>query len=161
MTVSTIVRRHRALAALAGIALTATAVVAPAAVASAGPKAPVPVAVQALNVAAPAAVPVPGTWSLAFSWGCSGSYSTIPVVLNANGTWSGAGFTGLWTSLEGQFVLTFDNSETTYSGAITGRSVTGINTTFAGLSGCFYMLQAGALTASTVGSDGHNAAGGK
>ena len=134
--------RYRILAALAGLSLTAAAVVVPAAVVAASPKAVAPVVQQApVGVAALA---VPGSWTLAFDWGCDGSYSTIAVTLNASGTWSGGGFTGLWVSLAGQLVLTFDNSETTYSGNIASKSVTGINTTFAGLNGCFYLLQAGA-----------------
>lgn len=138
------ISRYRVLAALAGLVLTAAAVVVPAAVA-ASPKAAAPVVQQApVGVAALA---VPGSWTMAYDWGCDGSYGTIAVTLNANGTWSGGGFTGLWVSLAGQLALTFNNSETTYSGNIASKSVTGINTTFTGLNGCFYLLQAGAPTA--------------
>ena len=34
-------------------------------------------------------------------------------------------------------------SETTYSGNLASKSITGISTTFSGLTGSFYMLQAG------------------
>lgn len=89
---------------------------------------------------------IPGNWTLAFDWSCDGSYSTTPMVFNADGTWSNSTYTGLWVSVAGMLTLTFNNSETTYSGVVASRSVTGIQTTFAGLSGCFYMLQAGAPT---------------
>ena len=156
------ISRYRVLAALAGLGLTAAAVVVPAAVASAGPKAPAAAPVVQQAPVGVTALAVPGNWTLAYDWGCDGSYGTITVTLNANGTWSGGGFTGLWVSLAGQLALTFDNSETTYSGNIASMSVTGINTTFTGLNGCFYLLHAGAPTAlSAVRTESLSAAGTK
>lgn len=147
---------RRGVAALAGLGL-AAAVVSSVAVASAGAAAPVaaPVVQQG-----PSAAVVPGNWTLAFDWDCDGSYSTSALVFNANGTWSGAGFAGVWSSLAGQISFTFNGSETTYSGNIASRSVTGINTTFTGLNGCFYLLQAGVpLALGDAGAERYNAAG--
>lgn len=98
---------------------------------------------------APAAVAdaVPGAWTLAFDWSCDGSYSTTTFTANAGGTWSsGSGYTGLWVTVAGMLTFTFDNSETTYSGVLAAKSVTGIQSTFTGTNGCFYLLQSGAPT---------------
>jgi hypothetical protein len=43
-------------------------------------------------------------------------------------------------------MFTFNNGETTYAGNLASKSITGISTTFTGLKGCFYMLQAGVPT---------------
>ena len=103
---------------------------------------------------------VPGNWTLFFDWDCDGSYSTLAVVFNAGGTWSGGGFTGPWVSVAGMLTFTFNGSETTYSGNIASKSVTGIQTTFAGLNGCFYLLQAGVPAAASAAShDSRNAVG--
>jgi hypothetical protein len=68
------------------------------------------------------------------------------MTINANGTWSGGGYQGLWVQVAGMFMFTFNNSETTYAGTLASQSITGISTTFGGLNGCFYMLQAGVPT---------------
>ena len=41
----------------------------------------------------------------------------------------------------------FDNAKTTYAGNLADLSVTGIQSTFTGLAGCFYMLEQAAPTA--------------
>jgi len=69
------------------------------------------------------------------------------MTFNAGGTWSGAGgYTGLWVATAGMVMFTFNNSETTYAGNLASKSITGISTTFGGLNGCFYLLQAGVPT---------------
>lgn len=91
---------------------------------------------------------VPGNWTLFYDWDCDGSYSSTSMKVNADGTWTnGEGAKGLWVQVAGIFMFTFNNSETTYAGNLASRSITGIQTTFAGLTGCFYMLQSGVPTA--------------
>jgi len=90
---------------------------------------------------------VPGNWTLFYDWGCDGSYSKTTMTLNNNGTWTnGEGYAGKWVHIAGMLMFTFDNSDTTYAGNLASKSVTGIETTFAGLNGCFYMLQSGVPT---------------
>ena len=83
-----------------------------------------------------------------FDWNSDGSYSTTSMAVNAGGTFTtGDGGAGLWVQIAGMFMFTYNNSETTYSGNLASKSITGISTTFSGLNGSFYMLQAGAPTA--------------
>jgi hypothetical protein len=99
---------------------------------------------------------VPGNWTLFYDWGCDGSYSKTPMTVNSNGTWSnGEGASGPWVQVAGMFMFTFNNSETTYAGNLASKCIAGISTTFGGLNGCFYMLQAGVPTTFT----GERAAG--
>jgi hypothetical protein len=92
-------------------------------------------------------MPLPGNWTLNYDWGCDGSYGSTPMTINASGTWSnGEGYTGLWVHAAGELLFKFDNSQTTYAGNHASKSVTGISTTFGGLTGCFYLLQEGAPT---------------
>jgi hypothetical protein len=96
------------------------------------------------------AASVPGSWTLAFDWDCNGTYRTTPVNLHANGTFdTGGSNVGNWVQQAGMLTFQFDNSlHTTYSGNLASKSITGIQSTFDGLNGCFYMLQSGAPTAS-------------
>src|SRR5262245_47172326 len=92
-------------------------------------------------------MPVPGNWTLFYDWSCDGSYSKATMTLNANGTWtSSENYTGPWIQVAGMLMFTFNNSDTTYAGVLASKSITGISTTFSGLTGCFYMLQAGVPT---------------
>lgn len=91
---------------------------------------------------------VTGSWTLFYDWNCDGSYSSTSMTVNPGGTWTnGEGHSGLWVQSAGMFMFTFNNSETTYAGNLASKSITGISTTFAGLNGCFYMLQSGVPTA--------------
>ena len=90
---------------------------------------------------------IPGSWTLFYDWGCDGSYSSAPITFNAGGTLSCPPYTGLWVQVAGMLLFTFNNSETTYAGNWGSKCVNGIMTTFAGLNGCFYMLQSGVPTA--------------
>jgi hypothetical protein len=93
-------------------------------------------------------VAIAGNWTLFYDWGCDGSYSSTSMTVNADGTWtSGEGYSGLWVQVAGMFMFTFNNLETTYAGVLASMSITGIMTTFSGLTGCFYMLQQGVPTA--------------
>ncbi len=90
---------------------------------------------------------VPGNWTLFYDWNCDGSYSRTTMTVNANGTFSlGEGSAGKWVQIGGMFTFKFNSSETTYAGNLASKSITGTSTTFSGLNGCFYMLQAGVPT---------------
>ena len=93
---------------------------------------------------------VTGDWTLFYDWNCDGSYSTVSITVNNVGTFrTGSGYTGLWVQVAGMFMFHYNNSETTYSGNLASKSITGIMTTFSGtggLKGCFYMLQSGVET---------------
>jgi hypothetical protein len=85
---------------------------------------------------------------LFYDWGCDGGYGSTSMTVNGDGTWSvGEGYTGQWVQAAGMFLFKFDNSQTTYAGNNSSQSITGISTTFSGLTGCFYMLQEGVPTA--------------
>ena len=91
---------------------------------------------------------VPGNWTLFYDWNCDGTYSKATMSVNTDGTLTlSEGYSGLWTQSAGMFLFTLDSGETTYAGDLASKSITGISTTFAGLNGCFYMLQEGVPTA--------------
>ena len=80
--------------------------------------------------------------------GCDGSYSKTTITINANGTFNtGDGHSGLWIQNAGMIVFSYNGLRVTYAGNFASKSITGISTTFSGLNGCFYMLQAGVPTA--------------
>jgi hypothetical protein len=58
----------------------------------------------------------------------------------------------------GILTFQFNNSKATYSGNIADKSVTGINTTFAGLNGSFYMLEKGGAVAAHAKESAHSVA---
>lgn len=90
---------------------------------------------------------VPGNWTLYYDWNCTGSYSSTSMTINSSGTWTnGQGFSGAWAQAAGMLIFKFNNSNTTYAGNLASKSVTGIQSTFGGLNGCFYMLESGAPT---------------
>ena len=106
---------------------------------------------------------ITGKWTLYYDWGSTGNYSSTSFTVNANGTWSdGQGATGQWVQGAGLFVFNFSKVKTIYAGNWADKSITGINTTFSGLNGSFYMLQAGAPTGSNVEAkaEGHKSASG-
>ena len=91
---------------------------------------------------------VPGQWTLFYDWNTTGTYASTTMTIASNNTWTnGQGYSGLWVQGAGVLLFVFNNSKTTYAGNIADKCVTGINTTFGGLNGSFYMLEAGAATA--------------
>ena len=93
-------------------------------------------------------MPVTGNWTLFYDWDCDGSYSKATMTINADGTWtSSESHNGQWVQIAGMFMFNFASSKTTYAGNLASKSITGVSTTYAGLKGCFYMLQAGVPTA--------------
>lgn len=92
-------------------------------------------------------MPVTGNWTLFYDWDCDGSYSKATMTLSAAGTWtSSEGHNGQWVQIAGIFMFNFTGFKTAYAGTLTSKSITGVSTTFSGLNGCFYMLQAGVPT---------------
>jgi hypothetical protein len=82
---------------------------------------------------------------LFYDWNSTGHYASTSMTIAANGTWSnGQGYSGVWVQGGGVLTFLFNNSKTTYAGNWTDKSVTGINTTFGGLNGSFYLLEEGA-----------------
>jgi hypothetical protein len=91
---------------------------------------------------------VPGNWTMYYDWNSTGTYGSTSMTLAANNTFTdGQGHNGTWVQVAGVLTFQFNNLKTTYSGNLADKSVTGINTTFAGLNGSFYMLEAGAVPA--------------
>ena len=89
-------------------------------------------------------MPVPGNWTLFYDWGCGGAYDSTSMTINADGTFTdGQGDSGVWIQAAGMLTFKFNNFTTTYSGNLADLSVTGIQSTFEGLNGCFYLLEAG------------------
>ncbi len=97
-------------------------------------------------------MPVPGNWTLYYDWNSTGAYGSTPMAIAANNTWSnGQGYHGTRVQVAGILTFQFNNSKTTYSGNLADKSATGINTTFGGLNGSFYMLEEGAAAAARAG----------
>jgi len=85
---------------------------------------------------------------LYYDWNSTGKYGSTSMNIAANGNWTnGQGYSGTWVMGAGMLTFLFNNSKTTYSGNLADKSGTGINTTFGGLNGSFYMLEEGALPA--------------
>jgi hypothetical protein len=103
--------------------------------------------------AATAATGISGTWTLAYDFGCGGSYDRTPMTVNSDGTFvlPKQELAGLWYKKAGMFMFTFDASETTYAGNRAGESITGIMTQFGEPGGgCFFMRQTDGPTTSAV-----------
>jgi len=89
-----------------------------------------------------------GNWVLYFDWGCTGGYGAINITVNADGTWSGGGYSGTWIDGRGVFMLNFSApSRTTYSGTERIKRIVGIMSAFGTpdavpYPGCFYMERA-------------------
>ena len=102
---------------------------------------------------------VPGNWTLYYDWNSTGNYASTAMTIAANNTWTmGQGFNGVWVQVAGILTFQFSNAKTTYSGNLADKSVTGINTTFGGLNGSFYMLEAGAGVAAKAQERAHTVA---
>lgn len=105
---------------------------------------------------------LPGNWTLYFDWNSTGTYGNTPMTIAANNTWTnGEGYKGTWSLVSGVLMFQFEerdfpSSQTTYAGIYADKSVTGSNSTFDGLSGSFYMLEAGA--AGPLAAHAHNVA---
>jgi hypothetical protein len=91
---------------------------------------------------------VPGNWTLFYDWNTTGTYASTSMTIASDNTWTnGEGFNGTWVQVAGILTFQFANLQTTYSGNLADKSVTGISTTFSGLNGSFYLLEEGAAAA--------------
>ena len=87
-----------------------------------------------------------GSWTLQFSWGCTGSYSSGNKTFNPDGTWSGSGGSGRWSEEAGMLMWNFDSAPAVYAGNLAGGSMTGTMATFSGSKGCWYAIQSTTTT---------------
>jgi hypothetical protein len=85
---------------------------------------------------------ISGNWVLHYSWGCTNAYGQTTLTFNSNGTFSGP-YTGQWRQREGTLLLSFNSGPAKYAGTLDGNVATGAQSTFAGLSGCWYMTNQG------------------
>jgi len=87
---------------------------------------------------------VNGPWILHFSWGCTSSYSQLPITFNPNGTFGG-NLPGKWVQQDGTLLLSFDSGPAKYGGTVDGNVGSGASSTFAGLNGCWYLTRQGTV----------------
>jgi len=148
---------RRLMAAVAGVALILTGIGTSAALASAkAPAAPTQTVAQGIGAGIDAVAP--GTATLFFDWGCDGTYSSIAITFNADGTFNVGGSTGVWVNIAGFLTFTYNGLETTYTSVVASRASAGVNTTFAGLNGCHLIVGPGASLAG-LDNDSLNADG--
>jgi len=82
-----------------------------------------------------------GTWTLHYSFGCSGTYAQATVTFNANGTFhTSDGFSGHWALLAGNVHWVYEPTPSAaYSGNVIGGAMNGMMTNFhIGAQGCWY-----------------------
>ena len=87
---------------------------------------------------------VSGTFSLHFSFGCSGSYATSTVTFNADGTFSdGGGGAGKWSQTNGNIIWRYNGDSAIYAGVVNGGAIVGNMINFSiSAAGCFYASKA-------------------
>ncbi|MFD9701368.1 hypothetical protein [Lentzea sp. NPDC059081] len=105
----------------------------------------------------------PGTATLRFDWGCTGSYASTPITFNGDGTFTAGSLSGLWAQTGSVLQFQFNGVKTTYASLVTSNSGTGTQSTFGGLNGCHLLLGPGAAALAgkesspgkgTLGADG-------
>jgi len=101
-----------------------------------------------------------GDWTLHFNWGNTDHFAQAKITLNGDGTFAGPG-PGDWYQRDGRILLSFDTGPAKYGGTVTDKIGSGAMTTFAGLTGTWYMTKHGVLgaTSSSPHSNGLDAAG--
>lgn len=103
-----------------------------------------------------------GTWTLHYSWdtGSPGprTYTSTLITFNAGGTFTGPG-TGRWMLRDGTLMLSFDSGPAKYGGCLVGPVGTGEMSTFAGLNGCWYLVQQGTVGITSDEDATHDVAG--
>jgi hypothetical protein len=83
-----------------------------------------------------------GNWTLHYSWGGSSNYTPNPITFRPDGTFGGA-LPGKWRQRDGTVMLAFDSGPAKYGGTVDGSVGSGAMSTFAGLSGCWYLTRQG------------------
>jgi hypothetical protein len=80
-----------------------------------------------------------GTWTLHYSWGCTGTFSSTSITFFSNGTFSsGQGQSGHWFSSSSMIIWHYDNTHNTfYSIRVNSTARTGISGDFTtNIKGC-------------------------
>lgn len=81
---------------------------------------------------------VMGAWTLYFDWAPTDTYYSSTLTLNADYTFdTGDSFAGMWSFVEGQLTLSFDNG-TSYVGTGDGTYLSGTMTGYDGSTGIWY-----------------------
>ena len=90
---------------------------------------------------------IPGKWQLNYDWDCDGTYSTVFLTFNADGTWTSGEFGGRWVELNGQLTFNHNHAPAVYFGSVFGSVASGVMTTFGSGDGCWYMIQQAPIAA--------------
>ncbi|MDW6002757.1 hypothetical protein [Vibrio mangrovi] len=104
------------------------------------------------------AVTTDGTYTLYYDWNCNGGYSSTSVTLSVDGTFTAGSYSGNWVENNQTLTLTY-SSGTYYTGYHTSEAVVGVQRSYNGLDGCFYMLKSSTVAlkqaqSTAVDSDG-------
>ncbi|QWF85184.1 hypothetical protein [Amycolatopsis sp. CA-230715] len=83
-----------------------------------------------------------GDWILHYSWGNANNFGQAPISLKGDGTFSGPG-AGNWRQQDGTILLSFAGGPAKYGGTVDANVASGAMSTFAGLTGSWYMLKQG------------------
>ncbi|SDH46387.1 hypothetical protein SAMN05216553_12316 [Lentzea fradiae] len=137
----------------AGIAGAVLAVTAIATSSSAAPAPQPTAAAPGIGIQAVA----PGTATLRFDWGCTGSYSSTSITFNGNGTFTAGTLSGVWAQTGSILQFQFNGVKTTYASLVASNSGTGTQSTFTGTNGCHLLLGPGA--AALAGTDSSRGVG--
>ncbi|HEY3710705.1 MAG TPA: glycoside hydrolase family 43 C-terminal domain-containing protein [Amycolatopsis sp.] len=85
-----------------------------------------------------------GDWTLHYSWGNASNFAQTPISLKSDGTLSGPG-AGSWRQQDGTLQLSFDTGPAKYGGTVDANVASGAMSTFAGLTGSWFMLKQGVV----------------
>lgn len=85
---------------------------------------------------------IQGNWTLYYSWGCTGSYTSTSITFNSDGTYKdGQGNSGRWMQVSGTVVFIYNSGSTpSYAGNVVSSAMTGMIATPSGSTGCWYAL---------------------
>jgi hypothetical protein len=101
-----------------------------------------------------------GDWTLHYSWGNADNFAQTPISLKGDGTFSGPG-PGSWRGQDGTIQLSFAGGPAKYGGTVDANVASGAMSTFAGLTGSWFMLKKGVVaeTKTTAARGATDAAG--
>ena len=94
---------------------------------------------------------VSGQFSLHYSFGCSGTYSTSSITFNADGTFTETSGSGKWSQTNGNIVWRYNGDSAIYGGVVNGGAIVGNMVNFnLRVAGCFYASKAAAAAAAAA-----------